>query len=125
MRSQLNTSLRFVLSLNPLTFSDAIVKAIDILLVFFFFCRIPVVLENRRSSHGEEGGGGAQPLHSPPRSAPELDREGRKIILENGGNHPKESKAILYMSRKLGGGGLNSLENEHKNTKIKAAVKLY
>ena len=32
MRSQLNISLRFVLSLNPLTFSDAIVRAIDILL---------------------------------------------------------------------------------------------
>ena len=33
-----------------------------------FFCRIPVVLENRRSSRG--GGGGAHPLHPPPRSAP-------------------------------------------------------
>ena len=32
-----------------------------------FFCRIPVVLENRRSS---KRGGGAHPLHSPPRSAP-------------------------------------------------------
>ena len=32
-----------------------------------FFCRIPVVLENRRSSQGE---GGAHPLHPPPRSAP-------------------------------------------------------
>ena len=30
-----------------------------------FFCRIPVVLENRRSSQG-----GAHPLHPPPRSAP-------------------------------------------------------
>ena len=29
----------------------------------FFFCRIPVVLENRRSSQG--GGGGAYPLHPP------------------------------------------------------------
>ena len=29
------------------------------------------------------------------------------------------------MSRKLGGRGLKSVENEHKNTKIKAAVKLY
>ena len=29
------------------------------------------------------------------------------------------------MSRKLGGRGLKSLENEQKNTKIKAAVKLY
>ena len=46
--------------------------------------------------------------------------------MENGGNHSKESKAILYMSRKLGGRGLKSLENEHKTGfKIKAAVKLY
>ena len=35
-----------------------------------FFCRIPVVLENRRSSRGG-GGGAAHPLHPPPRSAPE------------------------------------------------------
>ena len=34
----------------------------------FFFCRIPVILENRRSSRG--GGWGAHPLHPPPRSAP-------------------------------------------------------
>ena len=45
--------------------------------------------------------------------------------MENGGNHPKRSTAILYMSRKLGGRGLKSVENEYKNTKIKAAVKLY
>ena len=32
----------------------------------FFFCRIPVVLENRRSSQGA-----AHPLHPPPRSAPD------------------------------------------------------
>ena len=38
----------------------------------FFFCRIPVVLENRRSSQGGWGGGGAHPLHPPPRSAPAL-----------------------------------------------------
>ena len=37
--------------------------------------------------------------------------------MENGGNHPKGSTAIFYMSRKL--------SNEYKNTKIKAAVKLY
>ena len=55
----------------------------------------------------------------------QLDREGRKIIVENGGNHPKGSTAILYMSRKLGGRGLKSVENEYKNTTIKAAVKLY
>ena len=34
--------------------------------IVFFFCRIPVVLENRRSSWGR---GGAHPLHPPPRSA--------------------------------------------------------
>ena len=32
-----------------------------------FFCRVPVVLENRRSS---QGGGDVHPLHPPPRSAP-------------------------------------------------------
>ena len=36
-----------------------------------FFCRIPVVLENRRSS--QEGAGGAHPLHPPPRSAAEYN----------------------------------------------------
>ena len=55
----------------------------------------------------------------------QLDREGRKIIVENGGNHPKGSTAILYMSRKLGGRGLKSVEKEYKNTKIQAAVKLF
>ena len=34
-----------------------------------FFCRIPVVLENRRSS---QGGRGVHPLHPPPRSTPAL-----------------------------------------------------
>ena len=38
--------------------------------IVFFFCRIPVVLENRRSSQG-----GAHPLHPPPRSAPEQRRQ--------------------------------------------------
>ena len=37
---------------------------------FFFFCRIPVELENRRSSRGV--GGGSHSLHPPPRSAPVL-----------------------------------------------------
>ena len=35
---------------------------------FFFFCRMPVVLENCRSS--QRGEGGAHPLHPPARSAP-------------------------------------------------------
>ena len=55
----------------------------------------------------------------------QLDREGRKIIVENGGNHLKGSTAILYMPRKFGGRCLKCLENEYKNIKIKAAGKLY
>ena len=39
--------------------------------IVFFFCRIPVVLENRKSSQGGRGGGGAHPLDPPPRSAPD------------------------------------------------------
>ena len=35
--------------------------------IVFFFCGIPVVLENRRSSRW---GGDVHPLHPPPRSAP-------------------------------------------------------
>ena len=49
-------------------------------IVFFFFCRIPVALENRRSSRG--GGGCAHPLHPPPRSAP---AEGSKVQPPGGG----------------------------------------
>ena len=55
----------------------------------------------------------------------QLDRERRMIIVQNGGNHPKGSTAILYITRKLGGRGLKSVENEYKNANIKAAVKLY
>ena len=58
-------------------------------------------------------------------SISQLDQEGRKIIVENGGNHLKGSTAILYVSRMLGGRGLKSVDNEYKNNKIKAAVKLY
>ena len=35
----------------------------------------------------------------------QVDRVARKIIVEFGGNHPQGSTAILYMSRKCGGGG--------------------
>ena len=54
-----------------------------------------------------------------------LDREARKIIVENGGKHPNGSTAILYMPREKGGRGLWSLEEEYKVTKKKAAVKPY
>ena len=54
-----------------------------------------------------------------------LDREARKIVVENGGKHPSGLTAILYMPREKGGRGLRSIEEEYKVTKIKAAVKLY
>ena len=55
----------------------------------------------------------------------QLDRETRKIMVENGGKHPLGSKALLYLPRKVGGRGLKSVENEYKLTKIKTAVNLY
>ena len=55
----------------------------------------------------------------------QLDRETRKIMVENGGKHPLVSKAFLYLPRKVGGRGLKSVENEYKLTKIKTAVNLY
>ena len=54
-----------------------------------------------------------------------LDREARKVIVENGGKHPLGSTALLYLPRMLGGRGLKSVEREYKQTKIKAAVRLY
>ena len=54
-----------------------------------------------------------------------LNRETRKIVVENGGKHPSGSTAILYVPRENGGRGLRSIEKEYKVTKIKAAVKLY
>ena len=54
-----------------------------------------------------------------------LDREARKIVVENGGKHPSGSTAALYMPRKKGGRGLLSIEEEYKVTRIKTAVKLY
>ena len=54
-----------------------------------------------------------------------LDRETRKVITENGGKHPLGSTALVYLSRKLGGRGLKSTEREYKQTKVKAAVRLY
>ena len=54
----------------------------------------------------------------------QLDRETRKIMLENGRKHPLGSKALLYRPRE-GGRGLKSVENEYKPSKIKTAVNLY
>ena len=55
----------------------------------------------------------------------QLDRETRKIMVENGEKHPLGSKALLYLPRKVGGRGLKSVENEYRLTKIKTAVNLY
>lgn len=54
-----------------------------------------------------------------------IDKNVLKIILISGGNHSKGSTAALYLARKNGGRGLKSVEEEYKNIKIKAAVKLY
>ena len=54
-----------------------------------------------------------------------LDREARKLIVENGGKHPLGSTALLYLPGMLGGRGLKSVEREYKQTKIKAVVRLY
>ena len=55
----------------------------------------------------------------------QLDREVRKVIVENGGNHPLGSVAQLCISRKNGGRVIRSVEAEYKSTKIKAAVKKF
>ena len=49
-----------------------------------------------------------------------LDKEGRKIVVENGGKHPSGSTAILYVPREKGGRDLRSIEEEYIVTKIKA-----
>ena len=49
----------------------------------------------------------------------------RKVIVENGENHPLGSVAQLYISRKNGGRVIRSVETEYKSKKIKAAVKLF
>ena len=54
-----------------------------------------------------------------------IDREARKIIVENGGKHPLGSTALCYLARERGGRGLRSAKEEYKAIKIKSALKLY
>ena len=54
-----------------------------------------------------------------------IDREARKIMVTNRGENPASSTALLYVSRKKGGRGLQSVEGVDKITKIKAAMKLF
>ena len=49
----------------------------------------------------------------------QIDREARKIVVENGGRHPCGSNALLYLPRSKGGRVLRSVEMEYKATKIK------
>ena len=53
-----------------------------------------------------------------------IDRETRKIMVENGAKHPLASTDQLYIPRSSGGRGLKAVESECKLTKVKAAVKL-
>lgn len=48
-------------------------------------------------------------------------------MVTNGGKHPASSTALLHVSRKNGGRGLQSVEGEHKDkvNKMKAAMKFY
>ena len=63
--------------------------------------------------------------HWPLTELRKIDREARKIIVENGGKHPCGSTSILYLPREKRGRGLRSVEQEYQVTKVKAAVKLY
>ena len=58
--------------------------------------------------------------HWPITELREIDRETRKIVVEIEGKHPCDST-----SRDKGGRGLRSIDREYKETKIKAAVKLF
>ena len=47
------------------------------------------------------------------------------VMISNGAKHPLGSPDLLYLLRKLGGRGLESIEIKYKTIKIKAAVNLY
>ena len=63
--------------------------------------------------------------HWPITELRQVDRDARKIITEGGGKHPCGTTSLLYLPRDKGGRGLRSVETEYKETKVKAAVKLY
>ena len=53
-----------------------------------------------------------------------INREVRKVIVENGGKHPTGSSALLYVPRAVGGRGMKSVETAYKVTKINTALKI-
>ena len=63
--------------------------------------------------------------HWPITELRQVDRDARKIVTEGGGKHPCGTTSLLYLPRDKGGRGLRSVETEYKETKVKAAVKLY
>ena len=46
-------------------------------------------------------------------------------IKDNGGSHPATSIDLYYLSRKMGGQGLKSVETQYEMTKVETAIKLY
>ena len=54
-----------------------------------------------------------------------VDRKVRKIIVESRGIHMCGSKTLLYLVMERGGRAFQSVENECKAIKNKAAVRLY
>ena len=63
--------------------------------------------------------------HWPITELRQVDRVARKIVTEGGGKHPCGTTSLLYLLRDKGVRGLRSVETEYKETKVKAAVKLY
>ena len=56
--------------------------------------------------------------HWPITKLRQVERDARKIVTEGGGKHPCGTTSLLYLP-------LRSVETEYKETKVKAAVKLY
>ena len=54
-----------------------------------------------------------------------VDREAQKMVVQNRGKHQCGSTSLMYQPRDKGGRGLCSIEREYKETKIKAAVRLF
>ena len=52
--------------------------------------------------------------HLPVTDLQQINREGRKIVVSNGGKHPLGSTALCYLSRDQGGRGLRLVEDEYK-----------
>ena len=63
--------------------------------------------------------------HWPLSELRDVDRTARKIIVENGRKHPASLTSLLNLTRKKGGRGLRSVEQEYKLTKIKSLLKLH